>query len=322
MEYLAQHIEGLIFTAPNPLSVKEIQECLEETFETPFPDQDIKSAINSIKDRYLQDDYSFEVVAVSGGYQFMTKGAYHQTIGTLLKQTTKKQLSRAALETLSIIAYKQPVIKSEIEKIRGVSCDYAIQKLLEKELVDINGRSDGPGRPLLYGTSEKFMDYFGLESLNELPKPKDFRLPDNVVGEAAPIEESMLVEVDEGNHGIQIGNLNLAPVVVLDMNGQELVVGQLDPVFENAVSVITTGVGLFDEEDLSPQVVLPAPAMDGVEMSDAEAISDTLEDPLMDAVVETCISVAAIFDEVPPSKKVVPPLPPDAIFSAAKSEEE
>lgn len=322
MEYLAQHIEGLIFTAPNPLSVKEIQECLEETFETPFPDSDIKSAINSIKDRYQESDFSFEIVAVSGGYQFMTKGAYHQTIGTLLKQTTKKQLSRAALETLSIIAYKQPVIKSEIEKIRGVSCDYAVQKLLEKELVDINGRSEGPGRPLLYGTSEKFMDYFGLESLNELPKPKDFRLPDNVVGEAAPIEESMLVEVDEANHGIQIGNLNLAPVVVLDMKGEELVIDQLDPILENAIAVISTGVGLFDVEDLSPQVVLPTPISEGTEESDAEAISDTIADPLMDEVVETCISLAAIFDEAKPTPKVVPPLPANAIFSATKSEEE
>jgi len=322
LEYLAQHIEGLIFTSPNPLSLKEIQECLEETFETPFPDTDIKSAINSIKDRYQENDFSFEIVSVSGGYQFMTKGAYHQSIGTLLRQTTKKKLSRAALETLSIVAYKQPVTKSEIEKIRGVSCDYAVQKLLEKELVDIIGRSEGPGRPLLYGTSEKFMDYFGLESLNELPKPKDFHLPDNVVGEAAPIEESMLVEVDASNHGIQIGNLNQAPVVVLDMKGEELVVGQLDPIFENAVAVITTGVGLFDETDLSPQIVLPAPALQGTEVSDADAISDTIADPLMDDIVETCISAAAIFDEVKPTPKVVPPLPPDAIFTVAKSEEE
>jgi len=189
-------------------------------------------------------------------------------------------------------------------------------------LVDISGRSEGPGRPLLYGTSEKFMDYFGLESLNELPKPKDFRLPDNVVGEAAPIEESMLVEVDEGHHGIQIGNLNQAPVVVLDMKGQELVVGQLDPIFENAVAVITTGVGLFDETDLAPQIVLPAPVMEGTQESGAEAISDMIADPLMDDIVETCISVAAIFDEAAPKPKVVPSLPPDAIFSATKSEEE
>jgi segregation and condensation protein B len=106
----------------------------------------------------------------------------------------KKRLSRSALETLSIIAYKQPVTKSELERIRGVNCDYAIQKLLEKELVAIQGRSDGPGRPLLYGTSDKFMDYFGLKSLDDLPKPKEFREPSNQIGEQAPIEEPIPVE--------------------------------------------------------------------------------------------------------------------------------
>ena len=118
-----------------------------------------------------------------------TGGAFHAIIGTFLKQKTRRRLSRAAMETLSIIAYKQPVTKTEMEKIRGVSCDYSLQKLLEKDLVSITGRSDGPGRPLLYGTSEKFMDYFGLKSLKDLPQPKDFKTPDNSIGEQAPIEE-------------------------------------------------------------------------------------------------------------------------------------
>lgn len=91
-------------------------------------------------------------------------------------------MSQVALETLSIIAYRQPVSKVDLESIRGVNCDYAIQKLLEKELVMISGRSDGPGRPLLYSTSEKFMDYFGLGSLKDLPKLKDFKQTDNIVG--------------------------------------------------------------------------------------------------------------------------------------------
>jgi len=120
----------------------------------------------------------------------LTKPAFHNSVGTLLRQNNKRRLSRAALETLSIIAYKQPVPKSEMEKIRGVSCDYSVQKLLEKELVAIVGRSDAPGRPLLYGTSEKFMDYFGLKSLDEMPKPKDFKEPDNEIGEQAPIDET------------------------------------------------------------------------------------------------------------------------------------
>ncbi|MEM9824434.1 MAG: SMC-Scp complex subunit ScpB [Bacteroidota bacterium] len=196
MEYLAQHIEGLIFTSEHPLSLKDIKSCLEETFETKFKEAELLTAIDQIIERYKGVEFSFEVLSIGGGYQFLTKGAYHQSIGTLLKQNTKKRLSRAALETLSIIAYKQPVTKGELEKIRGVSCDYAVQKLLEKELVTIIGRSEGPGRPLLYGTSQKFMDYFGLNSIADLPKPKDFKAPDSEVGEVAPIEEAVPQAVD------------------------------------------------------------------------------------------------------------------------------
>jgi len=119
-----------------------------------------------------------------GGYQFLTKPAYQASIGILLKQQSKRRLSNSALETLSIIAYKQPVTKSEVENIRGVNCDYAVQKLLEKGLVEIKGKSDGIGRPLLYGTSPSFMEYFGINDLSELPTPKDFAPPDeNVIGE-------------------------------------------------------------------------------------------------------------------------------------------
>ncbi|MEM8907118.1 MAG: SMC-Scp complex subunit ScpB [Bacteroidota bacterium] len=195
MEYLAQHIEGLIFTSEHPLSLQDLKSCLDETFETQFSEEELQAAVDQLIERYRQETFAFEVLAIGGGYQFLTKGAYHQSIGTLLKQSTKKRLSRAALETLSIIAYKQPVSKGELEKIRGVSCDYAVQKLLEKELVTIIGRSEKPGRPLLYGTSEKFMDYFGLNSIAELPKPKDFKIPDSEVGEAAPIEEGRTQEL-------------------------------------------------------------------------------------------------------------------------------
>ncbi|MEY4134439.1 MAG: hypothetical protein RL386_789, partial [Bacteroidota bacterium] len=137
------------------------------------------------------DDFAFEIVEIAGGHQFMTKGAYHPTVATLLKQRNRRRLSQAALETLSIIAYKQPVSKSALEKIRGVNCDYALQKLLEKELVTITGRSEGPGRPLLYGTSEKFMNYFGLRSLRDLPQPREFQSSDQVIGQESPIEEPL-----------------------------------------------------------------------------------------------------------------------------------
>ena len=106
-----------------------------------------------------------------GGWQFLTKPAYHKTVALINGDKFIKKLSIASLETLAIIAYKQPVTKSEIESIRGVNCDYAVQKLLEKDLVIISGRNeDAVGKPLIYATSKSFMDYFGINSADELPK--------------------------------------------------------------------------------------------------------------------------------------------------------
>ena len=189
MDYLAPHIESLIFISDHALSFSDIKNCLEARFETKFSDEAIYDVIQKVTEKFQGEEHAIEIVEVSEGYQFMTKGIYHQTVGVFLRQTTRKRLSRSALETLSILAYKQPVSKPELEKIRGVSCDYAIQKLLEKELVIILGRSDGPGKPLLYGTSEKFMDYFGLKSLADLPTPKEFQTTANQIGELSPIEE-------------------------------------------------------------------------------------------------------------------------------------
>ena len=191
MEFLPQHIEALIFAADQPLKLDELRSVLLDAFGVEFPETVVRTAITELRDRYAGAEYSFEVVEVAGGYRFMSKGAYHSTIGVHLRQQSSKKLSRSALETLSIIAYKQPVTKSELEKIRGVSCDYAIQKLLEKELVTITGRADSVGKPLLYGVTAKFMDYFGINSLDDLPQPKDFRPPENSIGEPDDILQTI-----------------------------------------------------------------------------------------------------------------------------------
>ena len=180
---MVNHIEALIFCSPRPISIAEIQACLTEMFEADVPETDIIKAIGQLSERYEADQYAITIVESGGGYQFLTKPAYQASIGILLKQQSKKRLTKSALETLSIIAYKQPVTKSEIELIRGVNCDYSVQKLLEKELIEIRGKSDGVGRPILYGTSARFMDYFGINDLKELPTPKDFAMPDNEIGE-------------------------------------------------------------------------------------------------------------------------------------------
>ena len=152
-------------------------------FDADIPDKDIGQAIETLSEKYKEDSFSFQIEHVGGGYQFLTKPAYQSSIGILLKQQSKKRLSNSALETLSIIAYKQPVTKSQIEQIRGVNCDYTTQKLLEKELIEILGKADSIGRPLLYGTSAKFMEYFGINDLSDLPTPKDFSSEDNTIGE-------------------------------------------------------------------------------------------------------------------------------------------
>jgi len=152
-------------------------------FEADVPEKDVLAAIEKLSSQYQSGEYAFEVNHVGGGYQFMTKPAYQASISILLKQQSKKRLSNSAMETLSIIAYKQPVTKGEMEQIRGVNCDYSVQKLLEKGLIELKGKSESIGRPLLYGTSEQFMEYFGINEINELPTLKDFSTEENVIGE-------------------------------------------------------------------------------------------------------------------------------------------
>ncbi|MDN3668730.1 SMC-Scp complex subunit ScpB [Echinicola jeungdonensis] len=182
MEFLHRHIEALIFCTPTPLGIKDIQKCLTEMFESEVPKDHIEKAIKDLKEKYQKDDFSFALEHLGNGFQFLTKPAYQTSISILLKQQSNKRLSTAQMETLSIIAYKQPVTKSEVEQIRGVNCDYSVQKLLEKELVTIKGKSESIGRPLLYGTSDKFMEYFGINTLKDLPQPKDFSPEENQIG--------------------------------------------------------------------------------------------------------------------------------------------
>ena len=197
MDFLKQHIEALVFASPQPIPLHDIQSVLNEAMQTEVPEEVILQSLAQTRAQLQHTDSAFELVEIAGGYQFLTKGAYHNTVAIHLKQTTKKSLSQAALETLALVAYKQPVTRTELEEVRGVNCDYALQKLLEKELVSITGRSEGPGRPLLYGTSEKFMDYLGIKSLADLPKPKDFKEIENTVGEAPALEEMVQENVDE-----------------------------------------------------------------------------------------------------------------------------
>jgi segregation and condensation protein B len=190
VDFLQNHIEALIFCSPAPIKVAELKSCLSEMFNADVPEEDITGAIKRIEDKFLQEEFSFQLNKAAGGYQFLTKPAYQASIGIMLKQQSKKRLSTSAMETLSIIAYRQPISKTEIENIRGVNCDYAVQKLLDKQLIEITGKAETIGRPMLYGTTPKFMEYFGINDIGELPVPKDFAGDINVIGESTDLKES------------------------------------------------------------------------------------------------------------------------------------
>ncbi len=178
------HIEVLVFASEKPLTALEIVELINNAFafmeERVSLDQ-VESCIAGIKEKYNSEFYPFEVKESGGGLQFLTKPSFHKNIAQLNGDKFLKRLSNAALETLAIIAYKQPITKGEIESIRGVNSDYSVQKLLEKELILITGRNDKmPGHPLVYATSKNFMDYFGINSPADLPKIREV-LADQIV---------------------------------------------------------------------------------------------------------------------------------------------
>ena len=174
---LIPHIEALIFASDKPLTSLDITELVNNAFgfmEDKVTLDQVEASVEGIVEKYNSEFYPFEVRQSGGGWQFLTKKDFHKTIAQLNGEKFLKRLSAAALETLAIIAYKQPITKGEIETIRGVSTDYTIQKLLEKDLIIISGRNEQlPGHPLIYATSKSFMDYFGVNSAEDLPKIKE-----------------------------------------------------------------------------------------------------------------------------------------------------
>jgi segregation and condensation protein B len=162
-------LEALLFSSDQPLSLS----LLAESLDAP-PDQ-VAEALVALEAGYAARGAGIQVREIAGGHLLVTAPEHSEWVGRLLRGRKKMRLSRAALETVAIIAYKQPVTKSEVEAIRGVDSSGVLATLLERSLVTIRGRSKVIGRPLLYGTTQEFLDYFGLRELAELPRPEELR---------------------------------------------------------------------------------------------------------------------------------------------------
>ncbi len=157
-------IEALLFVAGTPLSLKELQKL------TGLPKGEIQTLISELQAEYTRRGSGIRIVEVAEGYQMVTAPEVAEWIKPLKGGQAGAKLSRAALETLAIVAYRQPITKAEIEELRGVNSDAVIKSLLEKRLIRVVGKKEVPGRPLLYGTTKEFLLYFGLKDLSELPE--------------------------------------------------------------------------------------------------------------------------------------------------------
>ena len=160
-------IEALLFASPDPLTQKKVNMVL-------YPESpDLKNLVNKLNKIYNDAGHAFQIRYVANGYQLVAKKEYAHYIRMMLSKTRKVSLSPASLDSLAIIAYKQPIGRHEVEAIRGVDSTGVIKTLLNRKLVAIKGRSRGPGRPLLYKTTDEFLQYFGLRNLSDLPKLKE-----------------------------------------------------------------------------------------------------------------------------------------------------
>jgi segregation and condensation protein B len=202
LSQIIPHIEALIFASDKPLNNEELVELVNNALgfiEDRATVEQIATAVEGIQEKYNSEFYAFELRQSGGGWQFLTKKEYYKTVALLNGDKFLKRLSAASLETLAIIAYKQPITKSEMEAIRGVNCDYAVQKLLEKDLVIISGRKEeAVGQPLLYATSKSFMDYFGINSADDLPKISEVMMEELVQAtNVQQAQEDMLLQAEE-----------------------------------------------------------------------------------------------------------------------------
>ncbi|HEV8538273.1 MAG TPA: SMC-Scp complex subunit ScpB [Bacteroidota bacterium] len=198
-------VEALIFGSDEPLTARQIQEILWAA-ENGAPryrmrEEEIFGHIRDLNAEYVHAGRSFRIIQVAGGFQFATMPDFAEWLGRMVKEKAKRKLSQATLETLSVIAYKQPVTKPEVEAIRGVAADYAIQKLMERGLVTIVGRSVTAGRPLLYGTTADFLKHFGLNDLSELPKPRE--IEEIMADQGSDMERELLKRMGKTDEEIE-----------------------------------------------------------------------------------------------------------------------
>ena len=236
---IALHLEAILFVSNQAITLKDLLQSLNNALSPDITKAQIQKGLEELQEKYVSEEYAFHLVEITKGFQFLSKDLYHRTISSHLNIKAKKRLSKAAMETLAIIAYKQPVTKAAIEEVRGVNSDYGVQKLLEKELIVIIGRSEKVGKPLLYGTSPQFMDHFGLKSIKDLPKLKEVIPQHNQIGDNAMEEQGTLDLKEDGEKAIL-------------EDGESPIVENEEAVLEDGESPIVENEEAILEDEIDP----------------------------------------------------------------------
>lgn len=201
---LSSVIEALIFASSEPISAEKIRAIiLESGDQIEFDEETVEAFVDKLNQRYDEMGLSFRIEHLAGGYTFVTQSKYHYWLSVFQHQNAYRKLSQSAIETLAIIAYRQPITKPEVDQIRGVDSGYIIRQLMEKTLIEVSGRADSPGKPLLYRTSKNFLKHFGLNSVSELPKPREIEeiLKDDDMAEHRMLlmERQLLLDVEDAD---------------------------------------------------------------------------------------------------------------------------
>lgn len=198
---LSSVIEALIFASDEPISSEKIRSIITEQEEQiEINAQTVEEFIEKLNERYDELGLSFRIQPLAGGFTFATQPKYHYWLSVFQHQNAFRKLSQPAIETLAIVAYRQPITKPEIDQVRGVDSGYIVRQLMEKTLIEVFGRSDSPGKPLLYRTTKHFLRHFGLNDVSELPKPREIEeiLKDDDMAEHRQLllERQMMMEYE------------------------------------------------------------------------------------------------------------------------------
>ncbi len=190
-------LEAVLFVTDDPINEESLSKCIPDLLEA-----QVGMLIDMLEDHYRDHGHGLTVQRVAGGWRLSTRIEYSEIVRNLLRGKIRTKLSRQSLETVSIIAYQQPVSRSEIEEMRGVDCSPVLRHLLERGLIKVNGRAEAPGRPLLYGTSDAFLEYFGLEKISSLPQPEEI-LDENEDGQSGSKVHVQVGPFDGSDSGVE-----------------------------------------------------------------------------------------------------------------------